>query len=37
MLPSLIQAAPIEYLNAEKRYKERGVSKKLSFPSDKIK
>ena len=37
MLPLLIQAAPLEYEKACNRYKEKGISKKLNYSSNKRK
>ena len=37
MIPPLIQTAPIEYEKACNRYKEKKISKKLNYPSNKRK
>ena len=37
MIPTLIQIAPIEYEKACNRYKEKKISKKLNYPSNKRK
>ena len=36
-LPNLLETSPLEYEKAYKRYKEKGLSKKLNYPSDKRK